>query len=98
VLLSVGIRVWRGRLQNAVTKKLSRTWAAISLWFGITGVVMVVARVESIQFLAMRFLWGVWGVLLLLLVALQWRVFRMRHYQVMPRATAKDDPRAKYLP
>lgn len=98
MLAAIGIRVWRGRLTNATTKKLSRSWSAIAFWFAITGLVLTVSRVEKIQFVAMRFLWILWGALLLALVILQYRIFRMRNYEVLPRATAPEDPRAKYLP
>lgn len=97
IVLSFLIRFWRSRLTNAVTKKLSRSWSSASLWFGIVGLVLVVSRVEKIQFIAMRFLWVIWAILLLLAVVLQYRIFRMRHYEVMPRA-GKVDPRDHYLP
>ena len=37
VLLSFAIRLWRSRQENPITKKLSRSWASASFWFGITG-------------------------------------------------------------
>ena len=98
MLASFAITFWRGRLQNAITKKLSRVWSSLSFWFGIVGLVLTVSRVEKIQFIAMRFLWVLWAILLLLAVFLQYRFFRMRHYEVLPRKAAPDDPRAKYLP
>ncbi|NOS67004.1 MAG: hypothetical protein HOO67_01400 [Candidatus Peribacteraceae bacterium] len=97
VVLSFAIKYWRGQVQNAVTKKLSRAWSSISFWFGLTGLVLVVARVEKIQFVAMRFLWVLWALVLILLIALQWRIFRSRHYEVLPRV-GKVDPRDQYLP
>lgn len=97
VVLSFAIQYWRGRIQNAVTKKLSRTWSSISFWFGVVGLVLAVSRVEKIQFIAMRFLWALWALLLILIVILQWRIFRMRHYEVLPRV-GKVDPRDLYLP
>lgn len=98
ILLSIGIRMWRTRQTSALTKKLSRSWSGIAMTFGIVGLVLLVARVEKIQFLAMRFGWVLWAALLLLTVFLQFRVFRMRHYDVLPRAAAPQNPRAKYLP
>ena len=98
IVLSFLLRLWRARLTNAITKKLSRAWSSISFWFGLVGLVLIVSRIEKIQFLAMRFLWVIWGVLLVLLIALQYRLFRMRHYEVMPRKIAQDNPGAKYLP
>ena len=98
ILLSFLIRIWRTRQTNAVTKRLSRSWSSVALWFGISGLVLTVSRVEKIQFIAMRFLWVIWAAVLILAVVLQYRMFRMRHYEVMPRKAAKDDPGAKYLP
>ncbi len=97
IVLSFGISYWRKQLQNAVTKKLSRAWSSTVFWFGIVGLVLAVSRVEKIQFIAMRFLGVLWVLFLLLAVILQWRLFRMRHYAVLPRA-GKTDPRDRYLP
>lgn len=97
VVLSFAIKYWRGRVQNAVTKKLSRAWSSISFWFGLVGLLLTVSRVEKIQFIAMRFMWVLWVLFLVLLVILQWRIFRARHYEVMPRV-GKTDPRDQYLP
>lgn len=97
VVASFFIRMWRSKLRNAVTKKLSRLWSDAALWFGIIGVILVVSRVEGIQYFAMRFWWGVWVVALLAVVVLQLRLFRTRHYEVLPTAKIVD-PREKYLP
>lgn len=97
VIAAYALRVWRRRLQNPVTKKLSRSWASASFWFGVTGLLLVASRVNTIQFLSMRILWVVWGVLLILYVVVQVRIFRARHY-VMISPTRPDDPRSKYLP
>lgn len=97
VLLSFLVRSWRHRTQNPMTKRLSRSWSAALLGFGITGFVLVIARTEGIQFLAMRFLWVVWGLAALAYVLIQIRLFTARHYQVLPREVVMD-PREKYLP
>ncbi|MBI2636514.1 hypothetical protein HYW84_04300 [Candidatus Peregrinibacteria bacterium] len=97
IILSFAIKYWRRRLKNSVTRKLSRAWSSISFWFGASGLLLVVSRVEQIQFIAMRFLWAFWGMLLLFLIFLQWRIFRMRHYEVLPRVDNLD-PRDRYLP
>jgi hypothetical protein len=91
------IKRWRLKQGNPVTKRLSKSWATASLWFGVVGLVLAVSRVEGIQFIAMRLWWLVWGVGLLLYVALQIRIFRARHYEILPQDTSSD-PRAKYLP
>lgn len=98
IVLSFAIKFWRGRVTNSITRKLSRTWGSISFWFGVAGIVLVVCRVENIQLLAMRFLWVLWAALFLFFLVIQIKIFRSRHYEVLPRATAPEDPRAKYLP
>ena len=98
LVASLLIRLWRTRQTNAVTRKLSRSWSSVAFWFGISGLVLTVSRVEKIQFIAMRFLWVVWVAVLALALVLQYRMFRMRHYAVVPRKVMPDDPGAKYLP
>jgi hypothetical protein len=85
-------RGWTAKL-----RQLSRSWPSAAFWFGISGLVLVVARVEQIQYVAMRFLWVVWIAALGLYVFLQLRLFKARYYEVLPSA-AGDDPREKYLP
>ena len=97
IVASFALRMWRSKLRNAVTKKLSRLWSGAALWFGIIGVILVVSRVEGIQYIAMRFWWGVWIVALVAFALLQMRLFKARHYEVVPMAKVMD-PREKYLP
>ena len=97
LLIAASIKVWRMKLKNPVTKKLSGTWPASFLWFGIVGLVLVVSRVENIQFLAMRFLWVLWGASFFLFVFFQAKRYRMRNYEVLPKVVSTD-PRSKYLP
>lgn len=97
VVGSFALRVWRKRQVNGVTRKLSRSWAAASLSFGLTCVVLVVARTESVLLLSMRFLWVLWIAALLFYVFLQYKLFTSRHYEVVGRTTHAD-PREKYLP
>jgi ABC-type uncharacterized transport system fused permease/ATPase subunit len=97
VLASIAIRVWRRKATNPITKKLSKSWASACFWFGVVALVLIVARVESIQFISMRVLWAVWGALCLLYVYFQFRRFAKRHYEVLP-AVRSIDPREKYLP
>ena len=97
MLLSFILRFWRRGISNPVTRKLSRSWSSASFWFGIAGAILVVSRVEGIQFLAMRFLWGVWLVAALAYLFFQIRQFRARHYEVLPVEVVLD-PRDKYLP
>lgn len=78
-------------------RKLTRSWASTLLWFGISGLMLVVARVEYIQFVAMRFWWLVWCLALLVYGVFQYRNVRQRYYRVIPQARV-EDPMEKYLP
>jgi len=97
VFASFGIRRWRSGVTNAVTRKLSRSWSMAAFWFGITGLFLVLARVEEVSYVSMRFWWAIWFAALCLYLTLQVRIFRARHYEVLP-AERSEDPRAKYLP
>lgn len=98
IIASFIISYWRKKLvTNSVTRKLSRSWPSAAFWFGLTGLIFVVSRVEGISYLSMRFLWVLWGLALLGFLYAQWRLFRARHYEVLPREE-KNDPRVKYLP
>lgn len=97
ICVSLGIRGWRKRMKNPVTRKLSASWASAALSFGVIGLLLVVSRVEGIQFLAMRFLWVLWVGFAVLFLVFQARQYRTRHYDVLPRISV-NDPREKYLP
>lgn len=97
VAASIAVRVWRRRIAGALLRKFSRSWARASLWFGVSGLVLTVARVEQIQYLSMRFLWVLWLLAGLLTVVLQVRLFRARYYRILPTAHI-EDPRDRYLP
>ena len=97
VVGSFAIKKWRSRLSNAVTRKLSRSWSMASFWFGIVGCFFVFSRMESIGYLSIRFWWVLWLIALLLYLFIQVRVFRARHYEILPRESTKD-PRSRYLP
>lgn len=97
VVFSFLFHVWRSRMTNPVLKKLSRSWPSAAFWFGITGFIFVVSRVEGIGFLAMRFLWVLWGIAVALYLGVQVRFFRLRYYEKLPSAVS-GDPRDRYLP
>jgi len=97
IAFSFGLWYWRKHLQNPVTRKLSRSWGSASFWFGIAGLVLVVARVEEIQFLAMRLLWVLWWAGVAVYLFFQVRTFRARHCKVLPKERVFD-PRDRYLP
>lgn len=82
---------------NPQLKKLSKSWATACAWFGGIGLVLVIARVEEIQYIAMRFLWVLWGMALLGYMFVQVRSYRARYYEVLPTAPVQD-ARAQYLP
>jgi tellurite resistance protein TehA-like permease len=67
------------------------------LWFGIAGAVLLVSRVAEIQYVAMRIWWFVWAAALLFFAFVQYKQFRARHYEILPRGL-KLDPRDQYLP
>ncbi len=91
------IRVWRRKQKNAIARKLSGSWAFSAFWFGMTGLILVVSRVEDIQFFAMRFMWVIWGACVLAYLYFQMRRWRVQHYEVLPTAVTHD-PRDQYLP
>lgn len=97
VAASFALSFWRKRMTNPQMRKLSRSWSTAGFWFGVTGLMLVIARVEQIQYVAMRFLWVVWLVLAALYLFLQIKRFRAQYYEVLP-ATSSIDPRARYLP
>lgn len=89
--------MWRRKCADAVLRKLTRSFPSAFLWFGVLGIILVVARVEYIQFVAMRFWWLIWGLAFLLYGVFQYRTLRQRYYRVIPQGRA-EDPREKYLP
>ncbi|MDD5751790.1 MAG: hypothetical protein PHS73_04710 [Candidatus Peribacteraceae bacterium] len=97
IVLSFVLKFWRRSTHNPVSKRLSRSWPTASFWFGLTGLIFIVARVEGIGFLAMRLLWVFWVLSALLYLFFQIRIYRARHYQPLPRELT-EDPREKYLP
>ena len=97
ILLSLVLRWWRAGLANPITRKLPSSWSSATFWFGFTGLVLVVSRVEMIQFLAMRVLWLVWGIVLAVYVLFQFIQFRRRHY-VIVKQERKESVIDKYLP
>ena len=91
------VSVVRKNRENAVTKKLMKSWAPFMRWFGGIGMVLLIARAEDIQFLSIRAFWALWVFLVLGFTFLQiWR-FRVKHYTIVPK-TYVEDPREKYLP
>lgn len=97
LVFSFIFRFFRSRMSNPVLKKISRSWSSAAFWFGVIGLLFVVSRVEGVGFLAMRMWWVAWGILILLYIGVQIRLFRMRYYERLP-AEAAHDPRNRYLP
>ena len=97
VAASFILKRWRTRLANPVTRRLSRSWSTASFWFGIVGCFLVFSRMESISYVSIRFLWAFWILAFLLYLLVQVRVFRARHYAVLPTEHG-EDPRSRYLP
>ncbi len=97
IALSFVISYWRKSVKNPVTRKLSSSWSAAAMTFGVLALVMAVSRVETIQFVSMRALWLVWALCLVLYVIFQLMAFRNRHYVVLEKQRTVDT-RDKYLP
>ncbi len=89
LLSSLVLHCMRGRLVHSL--------ARAALWFGLVGLLLVVARAEEIQYISMRFWWIVFGGSLLLYVVVQCRRARSLWYEVIPSAVSQD-LREKYLP
>lgn len=77
-------------------KKLASGWPTAAWWFAMTALVMIVARVESISYVSMRFWWGVWLVFAILYIALQYKVFSSRYYTIVEKRVKKK--LSPYLP
>lgn len=97
VIAAIVLPRLRHRWQNPQLKKVSRSWATACAWFGGIGLVLVICRVEEIQYLSMRFLWVLWGVMLAAYLAFQVRNYRSRYYEIIPN-NAVQDARQQYLP
>ena len=97
IIISIGLRFWRKRHSNAITKRLGRSWRNACLWFGIVALMWTVSRVEMISYLSMRLWWIVWVAAIAAYVWFQLKSFKAKHYETLPSEIA-DDPRGKYLP
>jgi hypothetical protein len=97
IILAGVLSVWRNKLKEHRLRKITGSWPSAAFWFGLTGLLLVVARAEEIQFLAMRFLWVVWVLLAIFIVWIQARSYKNRYYEILPSHTP-NDPRSKYLP
>jgi low temperature requirement protein LtrA len=97
VLGYFAIRFWRSKLRNPITRSLSASWARASMVFGVVAAVLVVSRVETIQFVSMRAMWAVWLLCLALYILIQLLNFRRRHYVIVEKQHVVDE-RDKYLP
>jgi hypothetical protein len=97
ILFSFVLGFIRKKVTNPVTKKLTRQWPRFLRWMGLIGVALVVARVEDIQFFAMRALWGLWVLVFVLFTLFQAWHFRKKHYTVVKKVKVVD-ARNEYLP
>ncbi len=98
LIVASGILKWWRARASAIAKKLSKTWSLVSLIFGLAGFVFAVCRLQGIEVLSMRFLWILWVALLGGYCYLQYRIFKARYYQVLPKEQRPVDLREKYLP
>ncbi len=97
VVASFILRAWRGGLADHRLKKLSASWQSAAMWFGGTLIFLVICRVETIQFLAMRALVFLWAIALVAYILWQLKRFKSQYFQIVPRDRI-DDARDKYLP
>lgn len=97
LLLSLVLCGMRARSRSGSFRRLARSWSRAALWFGLVGLLLVVARAEEIQYVAMRFWWIVWCASLVLSVTWQCRRARSLWYEVIPFAPSQD-LRERYLP
>ncbi len=98
ILGSFALKRWRKKMSNAPTKKLTRSWPSASLWFGLIGLFLVVCRVEGISFVSMRVWWLIWLAILIAYSFIQWKMFKARHYEIVPKQKKDASARDKYLP
>lgn len=97
LLSSLMFRVMRARSRSGSFRRLTSSWARAALWFGVVGLLLVVARVEGIQYVSMRFWWIVFGGSAAGYVFVQWRRAQCLLYEVIPSVQSQD-LREKYLP
>lgn len=97
IFASFAVGRWRKKHSNPATKKLTTSWPRMMRALGFIGLVLVVCRVEEIQFFAMRFLWVLWILALVAYVIFQAWMWKKRHYTIVKKERL-DDPRDKYLP
>lgn len=98
IVASFIVKRMQFRSSSAVVRKMIKSWSPILFWFGLVGLFMAVCRVEGISYLSMRFWWVLWALIGLVVAFFQWKMFRSRHYEVLPQQEEKNDPREKYLP
>lgn len=97
LLLSLALRIMRARSHSGSVRRFAQSFDRVALWFGVTGLLLVVARVEEIQYVAMRFWWIVWGGSFILCSVVRLRRLRLLGYEVILSASPPDS-REKYLP
>ena len=97
MVLAFVISFWRKKKASQPMRKISKTWSGAAFWFGLVGLILVVARAEQIQYVSMRFMWVLWLGFLLLYAYFQVKLYRNRYYEVIP-SQPTIDPRSKYLP
>lgn len=97
VIASFIVRFWIRKTATPVLRKIAKGWPTALLSLGLTGLLLIVSRVEGVQYLSMRVLWIVWAAAAVFYAFLQIKKYRQRYYEVLP-AVSVEDPRSKYLP
>lgn len=98
VVASFAFKHWRKTLSNGVTRKLTKSYGPAMFWFGLVGLFLIICRVEGISYLSMRLWWVVWLLAVVAFAWLQFKLFKARHYTVVPKAKTPENPNEKYLP
>lgn len=97
IVASFFLRRKRNRSGDPQFKKLSSSWPTAAAWFGGIGLLLLIARTESISYVSIRFWWVLWTLALLAYLVFQFKQYKGRYYKVVPQAR-QVSATAKYLP
>jgi hypothetical protein len=78
-------------------KKLSASWPRAMLWFGVIGLIMLIARTESVSYVSMRLWWVFWLLFGLLYIVFQVKQYGTKYYKVISTGKSTGKP-VRYLP
>lgn len=96
VLLLLSSVVRRMKFPSSV-RGATRTWPALLLAYGVTGILLGVSAAEGVTFFAMPALAALWALLLIVTTVLHALFWKKRSYVIVPQER-RPDPRDAYLP